>query len=136
MEANVNALDRVSRYTGAPSETAPLHKLGSDAWEKAKRKAAQRIHDTAAELLDLYSRRAARQGEQLVANEVERRTFEAAFPLPMLAPAREASTSIEETNIWASQVLAGAAPADRAFSALAIDAAGNTSEMSVRRVVD
>jgi transcription-repair coupling factor (superfamily II helicase) len=76
----VNALDRVSRYTGAPSETAPLHKLGTDTWEKAKRKAAQRIHDTAAELLDLYSRRAARQGEQLVANEVELRTFEAAFP--------------------------------------------------------
>ncbi len=76
----VSALDRVSRYTGAPSETAPLHKLGSDAWDKAKRKAAQRIHDTAAELLDLYSRRAARQGEQLVANEAELRTFEAAFP--------------------------------------------------------
>ena len=76
----VNALDRVSRYTGAPAETAPLHKLGTDTWEKAKRKAAQRIHDTAAELLDLYSRRAARQGEQLVANEVELRTFEAAFP--------------------------------------------------------
>jgi transcription-repair coupling factor (superfamily II helicase) len=76
----VNALDRVSRYTGSPAEAAPLHKLGSDAWEKAKRKAAQRIHDTAAELLDLYSRRAARQGEQLVASEVDLRTFEAAFP--------------------------------------------------------
>jgi transcription-repair coupling factor (superfamily II helicase) len=76
----VHALDLVSRYTGAPAETAPLHKLGTDVWEKAKRKAAQRIHDTAAELLDLYSRRAARQGEQLVANEAELRTFEAAFP--------------------------------------------------------
>jgi len=76
----VHALDLVSRYTGAPAESAPLHKLGSDAWEKAKRKAAQRIHDTAAELLDLYSRRAARQGEQLVASEAELRTFEAAFP--------------------------------------------------------
>ncbi len=76
----VNALDRVSRYTGSPAETAPLHKLGTDTWEKAKRKAAQRIHDTAAELLDLYSRRAARQGEQLVASETELRTFEAAFP--------------------------------------------------------
>ena len=76
----VHALDLVSRYTGAPAETAPLHKLGSDAWEKAKRKAAQRIHDTAAELLDLYSRRAARQGEQLVASEAELRSFEAAFP--------------------------------------------------------
>jgi transcription-repair coupling factor (superfamily II helicase) len=76
----VHALDLVSRYTGAPAETAPLHKLGTDTWEKAKRKAAQRIHDTAAELLDLYSRRAARQGEHLIANEAELRTFEAAFP--------------------------------------------------------
>lgn len=63
-------------------------------------------------------------------------TFEAAFPLPMLEPAREQSSTIEETNIWASQVLPGAEPSDRAFSALAIDAAGNTSEMSVRRVVE
>ena len=76
----VQALDLVSRYTGAPAETAPLHKLGSDAWEKAKKKAAQRIRDTAAELLDLYSRRAARQGEQLAANEADLRAFEAAFP--------------------------------------------------------
>lgn len=75
----VHALDLVSRYTGAPAETAPLHKLGTDTWDKAKRKAAQRIHDTAAELLDLYSRRAARQGEQLVASETDLRAFEAAF---------------------------------------------------------
>jgi transcription-repair coupling factor (superfamily II helicase) len=75
----VQALDLVSRYTGAPAEHAPLHKLGSDAWEKARKKAAQRIRDTAAELLDLYSRRAARQGEQLVAAEDDLRAFEAAF---------------------------------------------------------
>lgn len=75
----VQALDLISRYTGAPAEAAPLHKLGGDAWEKAKKKAAQRIHDTAAELLDLYSRRAARQGEQLIASEPDLRAFEAAF---------------------------------------------------------
>ncbi|HYK01666.1 MAG TPA: right-handed parallel beta-helix repeat-containing protein [Thermoanaerobaculia bacterium] len=63
-------------------------------------------------------------------------TFEASFPLPTLAAEREQSSTIEETNIWASQVLPGADASDRAFSALAIDAAGNTSEMSVRRVVD
>jgi parallel beta-helix repeat protein len=63
-------------------------------------------------------------------------TFEATFPLPMLATANDPSRSIEETNIWASQVLPGSNPTDRAFSALAIDAAGNTSEMSVRRRVD
>jgi len=75
----VQALDLISRYTGSPAETAPLHKLGTDTWQKAKRKAAQKIRDTAAELLDLYSRRAARQGEQLVATESELRAFEAAF---------------------------------------------------------
>ncbi len=56
----VQALHLVSRYTGAPAETAPLHKLGGEQWQKARRKAAQRIRDVAAELLDLYSRRAAR----------------------------------------------------------------------------
>ncbi|HEY4365911.1 MAG TPA: transcription-repair coupling factor [Steroidobacteraceae bacterium] len=75
----VQALDLISRYTGSPAETAPLHKLGTDTWQKAKRKAAQKIRDTAAELLDLYSRRAARQGEQLVASEADLRAFEAAF---------------------------------------------------------
>ena len=58
----VQALHLVSRYTGAPADTAPLHKLGGDQWQKARRKAAQRIRDVAAELLDLYSRRAARAG--------------------------------------------------------------------------
>src|SRR5262249_35196879 len=65
----VQALDLISRFTGAPAENAPLHKLGTDAWQKAKKKAAQQVRDAAAELLDLYSRRAARQGEQLTANE-------------------------------------------------------------------
>ncbi|MBC7982929.1 MAG: transcription-repair coupling factor [Candidatus Obscuribacterales bacterium] len=76
----VHALELISRYTGAPAETAPLHKLGSDTWQKAKRKAAQRIRDTAAELLDLYSRRAARPGIPLQASESELRAFEASFP--------------------------------------------------------
>ena len=62
-------------------------------------------------------------------------TFEASFPLPSITPA-ERPHSDEETNLWADQVLPGSDPADRAFSAIAIDAAGNTSEMSVRRQVD
>jgi transcription-repair coupling factor (superfamily II helicase) len=76
----VHALDRVSRYSGAPAETAPLHKLGSDQWQKARRRAAQRIRDVAVELLDLYSRRAARQGTSLRVRDAEFRAFEAAFP--------------------------------------------------------
>jgi len=70
----------VSRYTGAPAETAPLHKLGGEQWQKARRKAAQRIRDVAAELLDLYSRRAARQGTQMLAGEADYRAFQAGFP--------------------------------------------------------
>ncbi|MDE2294516.1 MAG: transcription-repair coupling factor [Gammaproteobacteria bacterium] len=76
----VHALHLVSRYTGAPAESAPLHKLGGDQWQKARRKAAQRIRDVAAELLDLYSRRAAREGTPIGAPETEYRAFEAAFP--------------------------------------------------------
>ena len=76
----VQSLHLVSRYTGAPAESAPLHKLGGDQWLKARRKAAQRIRDVAAELLDLYSRRAARQGASLTAREADYRAFQAGFP--------------------------------------------------------
>jgi transcription-repair coupling factor (superfamily II helicase) len=76
----VQALHLVSRYTGAPAETAPLHKLGGEQWQKARRKAAQRIRDVAAELLDLYSRRAARHGTRMLAGEAEYRAFQAGFP--------------------------------------------------------
>jgi len=76
----VQALHLVSRYTGAPAETAPLHKLGGEQWQKARRKAAQRIRDVAAELLDLYSRRAARQGSRMLAGDAEYRAFQAGFP--------------------------------------------------------
>ncbi len=75
----VQALHLVSRYTGAPAETAPLHKLGGEQWQKARRKAAQRIRDVAAELLDLYSRRAAREGTRMSTGEAEYRAFQAGF---------------------------------------------------------
>jgi len=58
----VSQLHLISRYTGVGAEEAPLHKLGSGQWERAKRKAAEQVRDTAAELLNLYARRAARQG--------------------------------------------------------------------------
>jgi transcription-repair coupling factor (superfamily II helicase) len=58
----VSNLHVISRYSGASPEAAPLHELGSGQWEKAKRKAAQQAHDTAAELLNLYAQRAARNG--------------------------------------------------------------------------
>jgi len=58
----VSQLHLISRYTGVSAEEAPLHKLGSGQWEKAKRKAAEQVRDAAAELLNLYARRAAREG--------------------------------------------------------------------------
>lgn len=58
----VAQLHLISRYTGVSAEEAPLHKLGSGQWDKAKRKAAEQVRDTAAELLNLYARRAAREG--------------------------------------------------------------------------
>ncbi|MFO1414603.1 MAG: transcription-repair coupling factor [Burkholderiales bacterium] len=58
----VSNLHLISRYSGASPDAAPLHELGSGQWEKAKKKAAQQAHDTAAELLNIYAQRAARKG--------------------------------------------------------------------------
>ncbi|MCW5601650.1 transcription-repair coupling factor [Nitrosomonas sp.] len=58
----VSQLHVIGRYSGVSPESAPLHKLGSGQWEKAKRKAMQQVRDTAAELLNLYAQRAAREG--------------------------------------------------------------------------
>ena len=58
----VAQLHLIARYTGVSAEEAPLHRLGSGQWDKARRKAAEQVRDTAAELLNLYARRAAREG--------------------------------------------------------------------------
>ncbi len=58
----VSQLQLISRYTGLSADEAPLHKLGSGQWDKAKRKAAQQVRDSAAELLNIYARRALREG--------------------------------------------------------------------------
>ncbi|MBX3641519.1 MAG: transcription-repair coupling factor [Rubrivivax sp.] len=58
----VSQLHLISRYTGVSADEAPLHRLGSGQWDKARRKAAEQVRDTAAELLNLYARRAAREG--------------------------------------------------------------------------
>ncbi len=76
----VHALDRVTRYTGGSPDAAPLHRLGTEQWARARRRAAERVRDVAAELLDLYSRRAAREGRALSFDEDAYRAFEATFP--------------------------------------------------------
>lgn len=76
----VVSLDLISRYTGVDPEHAPLHKLGSGQWDKARRKAAQRVHDVAAELLDLYARRAAREGVSQPIDDESYQAFVQGFP--------------------------------------------------------
>ncbi|MCX7252616.1 MAG: transcription-repair coupling factor [Burkholderiales bacterium] len=58
----VSQLQLISRYTGVSADEAPLHRLGSGQWEKARRRAAEQVRDAAAELLNIYARRAAREG--------------------------------------------------------------------------
>jgi len=75
----VTGLHLISRYSGADAETAPLHRLGSDSWQKAKRKAAEQVRDTAAELLDIYARRAARKGLAFADPKEDYLAFSASF---------------------------------------------------------
>ncbi|MDY0975086.1 transcription-repair coupling factor [Massilia sp. CFBP9012] len=75
----VSQLHVISRYSGTSPEDAPLHSLGSGQWEKAKRKAAEQVRDTAAELLNLYARRAARQGHAFEYSSTDYENFAQSF---------------------------------------------------------
>ena len=79
----VHALELISRYTGASPETAPLHRLGSDQWSRARQRAIKKIRDVAAELLDVYARRAARPGHRFAWSEADYRAFEEGFPFEL-----------------------------------------------------
>jgi len=76
----VSSLHLISRYTGASAENAPLHRLGSDQWAKARKKAAKQARDVAAELLDIHARRAAVQGRSYPIDENEYASFCNSFP--------------------------------------------------------
>ncbi len=76
----VSQLFLISRYFGGPPESAPLHRLGSGHWEKAKKKALKQIRDTAAELLNLYALRAARKGHAFKLSLHDYETFAEGFP--------------------------------------------------------
>jgi transcription-repair coupling factor (superfamily II helicase) len=71
----VSQLQLISRYTGVSADEAPLHKLGSGQWDKAKRKAAEQVRDSAAELLNIYARRAAREGHAFRYSPSDYETF-------------------------------------------------------------
>jgi transcription-repair coupling factor (superfamily II helicase) len=76
----VSNLHLISRYSGAAPDQAPLHTLGSGQWEKAKRKAAEQVRDTAAELLHLYAQRASRKGYAFGLKQHDYEAFSESFP--------------------------------------------------------
>src|SRR5690606_4687216 len=76
----VASLHKVSRYTGAAPEHAPLHRLGGDRWEKARHRAAERLRDVAAELLEVQAKRAAKRGHAFRIDAHEYDAFAAGFP--------------------------------------------------------
>lgn len=76
----VASLHLIARYTGSDDALAPLHRLGSETWQKAKRKVAEQVRDVAAELLDIYARRAAREGYAFKDPLADYATFSAGFP--------------------------------------------------------
>ena len=102
----VSSLHLISRFSGGDNSMAPLHRLGSDKWDKAKKKAAEKVRDTAVELLDIYSRRAARSGFSCTDNQEEYRQFCSEFPFEETA---DQLTAIEAVH----QDLLSPQPMDR-----------------------
>ncbi|WP_254890605.1 transcription-repair coupling factor, partial [Cronobacter sakazakii] len=76
----VSSLHLISRYAGGAEENAPLHKLGGDAWSKARQKAAEKVRDVAAELLDIYAQRAAKSGFAFKHDKEQYQLFCEGFP--------------------------------------------------------
>ncbi len=76
----VSSLHLIGRYSGADPDHAPLHRLGSEQWEKARRRASEKARDVASELLEVYARREAREGHAFAMDEEAYARFAAAFP--------------------------------------------------------
>ena len=76
----VSDMQLITRYTGGNPETAPLHRLGADAWARIRRRAEQQLRDTAAELLQMQAQRAARRMPAMRAPAAEMSAFAARFP--------------------------------------------------------
>ena len=92
----VSSLHLISRFGGGDQVAAPLNRLGTDKWDKAKEKAAKQVRDTAVELLDIYSRRAAREGFACTDNEVDYRNFSSDFPFEETADQQEAIDAVRK----------------------------------------
>ncbi|MBG0761293.1 transcription-repair coupling factor [Vibrio cidicii] len=76
----VASLNLISRYSGGAEESAPLHKLGGEAWAKARRKAAEKVRDVAAELLDVYAKRELKPGYKFALDRGQYASFKSGFP--------------------------------------------------------
>ncbi len=90
----VSSLHLLSRYSGSDKDHAPLHKLGNDSWEKARRKAAEKIRDVAAELLDVYAQRAAHQGYAFALDQEQYAVFTDSFPFEETADQQDAISAV------------------------------------------
>ncbi len=95
----VSQLHLISRYTGVSADEAPLHRLGSGQWEKAKRKAAEQVRDSAAELLNIYARRAAREGHAFRYSPNDYETFANDFGFEETADQRGAIHAVIQDMI-------------------------------------
>ncbi|MDD0814106.1 transcription-repair coupling factor [Curvibacter sp. HBC28] len=95
----VSQLQLISRYTGVSADEAPLHKLGSGQWEKAKRRAAEQVRDAAAELLNIYARRAAREGHAFRYSPSDYETFANDFGFEETADQRAAIHAVIQDMI-------------------------------------
>ncbi|MCU7799482.1 MAG: transcription-repair coupling factor [gamma proteobacterium symbiont of Lucinoma myriamae] len=102
----VAALHLISRYTGSNPDNAPLHKLGSGQWEKAKRKAREKIRDVAAELLEIYALREAQQGHVYRFDKQEYLAFASGFPFEETPDQQKAIENVIED-------MSGPRPMDR-----------------------
>lgn len=98
----VAQLHLISRYSGASVETAPLHSLGGEQWTKAKRKAAEKVRDVAAELLEIQAKRQARAGLALDVDRSMYEPFAAGFPFEE-TPDQHASIEAVIRDLGSSQ---------------------------------
>lgn len=100
----VSSLHLISRYTGADQDTAPLHRLGSEQWTKARRKAREKAQDVAAQLLDVYARREARPGFACSLDPVLWESFSEGFPFEE-TPDQAAAIEAVKNDMCADRVM-------------------------------
>ena len=100
----VGSLHLISRYTAGDPDTAPLHRLGSEQWEKARRRARERAADVAAQLLDVYARREARVGHAHELDETKWQQFCEGFPFEE-TPDQAAAIEAVKADMCAPKVM-------------------------------